>query len=195
MYPPSHFQDHELEKLLHVVRSFPFATIITTHNNNPFITHIPLIFDANKNALVGHIDKNNPQVETLVNRAAISVIFHGPDSYISPSKMATKQLPTWNYIKVHCKGEIQVIDDPTAIMETMIAMTSFLEGKAQQYILAKDNKAMQGAVNYIYCFEIINLQWEGKFKLSQDKNETDQTLARDLLIKNSKEKINRYFEK
>lgn len=194
MYPPPHYQDDDLQKMLKVVEVFPFATLITSQNTTPFITHIPLIFNKKRNTLVGHIDKNNPQVATLVNNTIATAIFHGPDAYISPSKMATKQLPTWNYIKVHVKGEIQVIPEAENMMKTLIQMTAFLEGKDQNYVLSKDNDSMHRLVKYIHCFEIANLTWEGKFKASQDKNETDQALAKKIIIENSQDKIKQYFK-
>ena len=70
--------------------------------------------------------------------------------------------------------------------KTMIDMTAFLEGSRPKFILEKDNPKMDRMVNYIKAFEIEITQWEGKFKLSQDKNDTDYALAKTELIRQCK---------
>jgi transcriptional regulator len=127
---------------------------VNAPNGMPFVTHIPIIYNDTSGKLVAHIDKLNPQVATLKNGAEVTVVFKGPDCYMSPSIYTTKQLPTWNYIIVHITGTITLINDPEEAKQTMIAMTSFLEQPDQKYILEKDNRAMKNAVNYIQAFDI-----------------------------------------
>lgn len=50
-------------------------------------------------------------------------------------------------------------------------------------------------VPYIQAFEIEITQWEGKFKLSQDKIAKDYDLAKEELIKNSKSNDKDFIEK
>lgn len=159
--------------------------LVSAEDGVPFITHIPIIYNDESGKLVAHIDKFNPQVETLVNGAEVMAVFKGPDTYISPSVYTTKQLPTWNYIIVHITGTVTLINDPEAAKETMIAMTKFLEGEDQKFILEKDNTRMKRSVNYIQAFDINITHWDGKFKLSQDKVEQDQENAKQELIKKS----------
>lgn len=186
MYPPKHHQENDLKKIITVIEEFPLAMLVSVLDNKPLVTHIPIIYSHKIQKLVAHIDKYNPQVATLKNGAEVTVIFKGPDAYISPSIYTTTQLPTWNYIFVHLTGTITLINDPEEAKNTMIAMTQFLEGKEQKYILSPDNKRMDGAVNYIQAFEIEITHWEGKFKLSQDKTEQDQLHAKEALKKNAK---------
>ncbi|MEL6810007.1 MAG: FMN-binding negative transcriptional regulator [Bacteroidota bacterium] len=187
MYPPPYHQTEDIQKMIAVIKAYPFGMLVSAENGVPYVTHIPIIYNNNSGKLVAHIDKYNPQVETLKAGAAVTVVFKGPDAYISPSIYTTKQLPTWNYIIVHITGIISLINDPDAAKETMIAMTEFLERPEQKFILEKDNKRMQRSVNYIQAFDITITNWEGKFKLSQDKNEQDQENAKQQLIKKSGE--------
>jgi transcriptional regulator len=136
----------------------------------------------------------NPQVETLIDGASATVIFKGPDCYISPSVYSTEHLPTWNYIIVHIRGIIHRINDAEAVKKTMIDMTAFLEGDAPSFELEKDNPKMDRMVNYIKAFEIEITGWEGKFKLSQDKNPEDYELAKVALIKKTKEDYKDFIE-
>ena len=186
MYPPKHHQENDIKKMIAVIEEYPLGILVSVLDGKPLVTHIPIIYNHKIQKLVAHIDKYNPQVKTLTNGAEVTVIFRGPDAYISPSIYTTTQLPTWNYIFVHLMGTITLINDPEEAKKTMIAMTEFLEGKLQKYVLKPDNKRMEGAVNYIQAFEIEITRWEGKFKLSQDKVRQDQLNAKEALKENAK---------
>ena len=135
------------------------------------------------------IDGNYPK-----NTSEVTVVFRGPDTYISPRVYTTKQLPTWNYIIVHIKGNITLINNPDEAKKTMIEMTHFLEGVDQKFVLDKDNRGMRNSINYIQAFEIDVYDWEGKFKLSQDKKQQDQENAKQELIKKSSKDITGFID-
>lgn len=185
MYPPPHHQSDDIQKLITVIKTYPLAMLVTANNGTPFITHIPIIYNDKTGKLVAHIDKQNPQLDTLNEGAKVTVVFKGPDTYISPSIYTTTQLPTWNYIIVHVEGKISLINNAEEAKQTMVDMTHFLETPNQKYVLSKDNTSMERFVNYIQAFDITITKWEGKFKLSQDKNAQDQENAKQALIKKS----------
>lgn len=195
MYPPPHHVSQDRKQMIEVMKSFPFGTLVTAENSRPYVTHIPIIYNEQSGNLVAHIDAMNPQVATLKNGKEATAIFKGPDCYISPSVYSTEQLPTWNYIIVHIAGIIHEITAPEDVKSTLMAMTSFLEGSEQRYILERDNPKMDRLVNYIRAFEIEITHWEGKFKLSQDKNAEDYQLARQALIQQSKKDYAEFIEK
>lgn len=195
MYPPPHHQSTDIEKMIAVIKQYPFGMLVSAKGGQPFITHIPIIYNDASGRLVAHIDKQNPQVGTLINGAEITVIFRGPDTYISPSVYSTKQLPTWNYIYVHITGKITLINEAEAVKQTMMDMTHFLEGTTQKFELHKDDPRMNRLLPYIQAFDVEITNWEGKFKLSQDKNPTDYELAKSELIKNSKPSDKDFIEK
>ena len=178
--------------MIEVIKTYPLATVISVKDNQPLITHLPLIYEDQK--LIGHIDIYNPQAKLIKDNNDVTILFSGPECYISPSIYSTTQLPTWNYIIVHIKGIISLINDPEEAKETMIAMTKFLEGKEQKFVLEKDNRGMRNSINYIQAFEITITDWEGKFKLSQDKKQKDQENAKQELIKKSREDITGFFD-
>ncbi|MDT0556897.1 FMN-binding negative transcriptional regulator [Patiriisocius hiemis] len=194
MYPPPHHQSQDKTKMIALIKQFPFATLITAINNTPFVTHIPVIYNEVSKKLVAHIDKNNPQIETLKNGSSATLVFKGPDTYISPSIYTTKQLPTWNYMIVHVQGNITQINAPEAVKETMVAMTAFLEGQHPNFTLKMDDNRMDRLINYIQAFEVTPTHWEAKFKLSQDKNPADFEAAKQELIKKSNKNIAGFIE-
>ena len=193
MYPPKHHQDTNKEHLLEVIKTYPLATLISVNDNQPLVTHLPLIYK--DGILVGHIDMYNPQAKLLKDDNTVTIIFSGPDCYISPTVYSTTQLPTWNYIKVHLKGTVKAIESKEALKESLIKMTEFLESPKHDYVLEADNKRMEAALDYIKMFEISITSWEGKFKLSQDKNKTDQQQAKQELIRANQQSIEGFLEK
>ncbi len=190
-YPPKIHQDDSKAHMIAVMQQYPLATLISVKNNEPLITHLPLIYK--NETLVGHLDMFNPQAELLKNNQAVTVIFSGPECYISPSIYSTEQLPTWNYVKVHLKGTVAEIDNPEAIKQSMIAMTEFLEPD-NTYVLEPDNPKMDAYLPYVKGFKITITAWEGKFKLSQNRNKKDFELAKDELIKRSQNNIKAFLD-
>lgn len=194
-YPPKHHQDNDRKHMIEVIKTYPLATIISVKNDEPFITHLPLIYREDDGKLIGHIDINNPQAELLKDDNQITIIFSGPQCYISPSIYTTAQLPTWNYIKVHLKGTVTAIESSEALKKSLIVMTSFLEQPNHKYVLEPDNPRMAGALAYIKMFEITSTNWEGKFKLSQDKKPQDIENARAELVRANQESIALFLKK
>lgn len=193
-YPPPHHQDNNIGHVVDVIKTYPLATVISVENNTPYITHLPLIYNES-GKLIGHIDIYNPQANLLNGNRDITIIFSGPQCYISPSVYASKQLPTWNYIKVHLKGTVKAIESKEALKQSLITMTEFLETPEHKYVLEPDNRAMNGYLDYIKMFEITIDSWEGKFKLSQDKRPRDMALAREELIRANQASIEAFLEK
>ncbi|WGF93046.1 FMN-binding negative transcriptional regulator [Aequorivita marisscotiae] len=193
MYPPPHHQSHDIEKMISVIEHFPLGMLVTAKDGKPFITHIPFIYDAATKKLIAHLDRSNPQMETLKDGAEVTVVFKGPDTYISPSIYTTPQLPTWNYIIVHITGKLALINDNEAAKQTIINMTEFLEGNQPHFVLKKDDARMARLIDYIQAFEIEITNWEGKFKLSQDKIPQDFENAKEELIKKSRKDISRFI--
>jgi len=191
MYPPKYHQAKDFEKIREVITKYPLATLISVKNEECLISHIPLIHKEEKEGfgkLLGHIDRNNPQVE-LLNNQKIQVIFSTPDAYISPNDYSTEQFPTWNYVKVHLKGKVKQINSPEKIKNILIRSTETFEKDDKPFVLEPNHPRMNQLLKFIIGFEIEILEWEGKFKLSQDKIPEDIEKAKQKLMLNTQESI------
>ncbi len=193
-YPPKHHQESDINHMIEVIKTYPLATVISVKNNAPLVTHIPLVYNES-GKLIGHIDKYNPQAELLKDNNPVTIIFSGPQCYISPSVYTTTQLPTWNYIKVHLKGTVTKIHDEKKIKQSLVDMTNLLEAPDHKFKLEIGNPRMHGLINYIKGFEIDITDWEGKFKLSQDKKKSDIVNAKAELIRANKSSIESFLSK
>lgn len=192
-YPPNQHQDNNINHMIEVIKTYPLATVISVKDHQPIITHLPLVYEEGK--LIGHIDIYNPQAELLKGDNDVTLIFAGPECYISPSIYSTTQLPTWNYIKVHLKGTVKAIESKAALKQSLITMTEFLEAPDHKYVLESDNPRLDKNLNYIEMFEITITHWEGKFKLSQDKKPSDIKAAREELVRSNQESIKHFLDK
>ena len=192
-YPPKKHQDDDIDHMIDVIKTYPLATVISVKDNHPLITHLPLVYEDSK--LIGHIDIYNPQAALLKDNNDITVIFSGPECYISPSIYATTQLPTWNYIKVHLKGKVKAIESKAALKQSLITMTEFLEAPDHKYVLEPENPRLDKNLGYIEMFEIEITNWEGKFKLSQDKKPSDIRAAREELVRANQKSIKQFLDK
>lgn len=195
MYPPQKHQDNDKNHLIEVIKTYPLATVISVKNNTPLITHLPLIYREEDGKLIGHIDIYNPQTNVLKKQNKVTVLFSGPECYISPSIYTTTQLPTWNYIKVHLTGTVTQIENKAELKQSLITMTQFLEAPDHKYTLEADNPRLDKNLEYIKLFEISIDTWEGKFKLSQDKKPKDKANARQELLRANQQSITHFLDK
>jgi transcriptional regulator len=178
MYRPPHFDISDPSRLAGVIRGYPFATVVSHDGIAPFATHMPVLFQPEAGAhgmLVTHMARANPQWRHFASGSEILVIFHGPHAYISPSWYETAPaVPTWNYATVHAYGTPRIIEDTIQVRAMLRELvTAFESHRADPYSALTDeyiDKLSPGIV----AIEIPITRIEGKFKLSQNKSETDR---------------------
>ncbi|NVJ65727.1 MAG: FMN-binding negative transcriptional regulator [Gammaproteobacteria bacterium] len=194
MYPPSIHLESRLEKLTPLMRQFPFATVISSYQGEIEVTQAPLVFEesAGKIYLYGHLAGNNQHGEHLAD-SKVTVIFHGPNCYISPNDYATKQLPTWNSLSVHIKGHCQTTKDPDELYRILEMMAQQFEqdnpSDKPNYQIQPTEEKTARLIHHITGFKIEVSEIIGRYKLSKDKSEEDIKLAGEKLITNAKIEI------
>jgi lysine/ornithine N-monooxygenase/predicted FMN-binding regulatory protein PaiB len=195
-YPPKRHIEDDLDKLYSVLMRFPFATVISAKENDSVVTHVPMTLDRSrgkKGVLFGHMDRHNPHVELLDGRPVLAV-FHGPNAYISPHVYETSQLPTWNSITVHIRGQARWIPDQNQTIRGLLGICEHVDRDVEGYRLSLDDKRIAKLIDYIVGFEIEIETMEGKFKLSQDRSPRDQELAEGALISRTEEGERTFIE-
>src|SRR5512135_3620590 len=120
MYIPRQFEEPNIEAMHELIRAKPLATLVTLNANGIEANHVPLALAADEPApygvLSGHIARSNPLWQEHPADTDVLVIFHGAESYITPSWYASKAetgkvVPTWNYVSVQAKGRLRVVHD------------------------------------------------------------------------------------
>ena len=126
--------------------------------------------------LYGHLARANPHLK-LLKTNSVYIIFHGPNGYITPSWYAEHDVPTWNYAVVHAKGDCELMENSLAIEECLKRLTHQMESKRDlpwEFSIPSDLSAVGVMEKAIAGFKISVTSMQAKFKLSQNRNETDR---------------------
>lgn len=180
-YPLPPYQATDPDALRLVVETFPLATVITQTPAGPAISQVPLILypgRGSRGSLIGHMDRNNPHTALMDGGARVTVLFHGPDSYMSPKIYPTPQYPGWNYVSVRVDGTSTVLASLDEVKDSLARMTEVLEWDSPPYVLDRDSDRVDFLARAIVGFEIAIESMQGIFKLAQDKGPAAAEIAR-----------------
>ncbi|WP_394793622.1 FMN-binding negative transcriptional regulator [Armatimonas sp.] len=165
MYTPPHFCIDDLEIIAAFLIANSFASLVTVVNDEPFATHLPLLYQPETNTLIGHLAKANPQCEHLASAESVLAIFTGPHGYISPRWYThAPAVPTWNYTAVHVYGKPTLTTEPEALTQVLLTLEAHFEPEPIPY----DDTFFAPKLKGIVGVEIGISRLEGKFKLSQN---------------------------
>jgi len=128
MYNPQRFKSADSNEAFDLMDRNPFATMITVTDGKPFVSHLPLTPKrvGDKIELIGHLARANPHWRSLAN-SQVTVIFHGPHTYITPQWYTENDVPTWNYSTVHAVGGGELIESREGIVECLKELTAHVE--------------------------------------------------------------------
>jgi len=166
-----------------LVRDQPLATLVVSHEGALHVNHVPLYLDPTRGphgTLVGHVGRGNG-VWPLLPQHAVAV-FHGPQAYVSPSWYPSKaidgkQVPTWNYATVHAHGTLSAADgDPERLRAILHTLTEAHEAHRPHPWHVDDAPAdyLHKLLGAIVGVELAVERWEGIWKVSQNRTDTDR---------------------
>jgi transcriptional regulator len=171
MYVPGHFAEPDAEKLARLIADYSFGTLVTVSDGRPFASHIPFLYQRERNVLLGHVARANPQWRDFSAGGEVLVIFQGPHAYVSPSWYQTPGVPTWNYAVAHVYGRARALEDPEAVKPIVEGLTAQYErGREQPWIPRYDPRML----NAIVGVEVAIREVQGKFKVSQNRPAEDR---------------------
>ncbi|RNB84747.1 FMN-binding negative transcriptional regulator [Brevibacillus fluminis] len=175
MYIPKYYR-MEHDKAVQLMKSNPFALLITVDGYRPLATHIPLEIreDEGKIYATGHIAYGNMQKKTLENNREVLLVFQGPHAYISSSWYEIEEVPTWDYLAVHAYGTARVIsgDELKSALETMLAHYESHRENGRLWD-SFDLELLESEMKGIVGFEIEITSIQGAAKMSQTHSDTD----------------------
>ncbi|MCB9034296.1 MAG: FMN-binding negative transcriptional regulator [Chitinophagales bacterium] len=184
MYIPKHFKQQDIDKLHSFMQQYPFAILITTENNKPIATHLPFVINKQNNSIIltSHISKQNNQLNNIENKEAL-VIFQEPHHYISPTLYEhEKNVPTWNYVAVHCYGKLQLHTNNEQRIAVLEQMINSFEPKYREQWKTLDDTYKNNLLKGIESFDIVVEEIQGKEKLSQNKTAQERTNIKNHLL-------------
>jgi transcriptional regulator len=166
------------------MQAHPLGLLVTHGVNGLMASPLPFLLypeEGEYGVLRAHLARANPHWKELTGMAECLVVFQGPQGYVTPSwypgKLEThKVVPTWNYATVHAWGTPSVIDDAAWLRRQLNDLTNYQEKPRLQPWSVDDAPAdfVTAQMKAIIGIEIPIRRIEGKYKLSQNRNEADR---------------------
>lgn len=181
LYNPSHFRVDDADALHGFIRQYPLATLITGADGLT-ASHLPMLLEKTESgfALRGHIARANTHWKELENGADALAIFNGPQAYVTPQWYPSKLkdarvVPTWNYAVTHVRGTLRAIADKAWLLDLITALTVEHERAfAHQWAVSDaPDDYIDKMLGAIVGLELTVTSIEGKWKLSQNRNDAD----------------------
>jgi transcriptional regulator len=184
MYIPKHFSETNTDLLHDVMCTYPLATLVSITSSGIDANHLPLYFTKKEgvsDTLSGHVAKANPICHEMADGSEVLAIFHGPQAYITPSWYPSKAktdmvVPTWNYVVVHARGTLKVIEDAKWLRTHLDLLTASQEAGLNKPWQLDDAPAdfTGKLINAIAGIEIDISTLSGKWKVSQNQTIENQ---------------------
>lgn len=156
-----------------LIEEFPLAWVCGGPASALQASQLPLIgvFDAEGNLteLIGHLMRSNPLLAALTGDAQATILFSGPDAYVSPEHAAKRNwAPTWNYAQVKVEAQV-TFDDALTEYALGVLVEAMEAGRPQPWHMAELGPRYQGMLTRIVGFRALVTSVSGKFKLGQDE--------------------------
>lgn len=175
MYVPKRYELTDAAVIDQLIRENPFATLVSDASGVPTATHLPLqlFSDRGRRTLQGHFARANNHWRSITPQIEVLAIFTGPHTYISPRWYGHVNVPTWNYIAIHCYGKMRLLE-PDELRAALHELVSFHEGSGSEYCVETlPHDFLNAQMSAIVGFEIAVDRVEAAAKLSQNRNQQD----------------------
>jgi transcriptional regulator len=176
MYDLPYHKEQNAQVIKEFIDQYPFAFLVGCDTKNrPVATQVPVFIEEKdgKKILRGHIMKNTDHHKAFLHNENVLVVFTGHHTYVSATWYSNPHLAsTWNYMSVHAKGIIRLLDD-MALEDVLRKTTLHFENYNQQSTTIYDNLPLefkQKVMKAIVAFEIEVKEMDNVFKLSQDRD-------------------------
>jgi transcriptional regulator len=184
MYLPAHFEELRREVLQRLIEEHPLGTLVTFGADGLDANHLPFAIDpepAPLGTLRGHLARANPQWRSFAPEVDALVVFQGPGAYVSPALYPSKRetakvVPTWNYVVVHARGPLRIVEDPESLRALVERLTDRHERERADPWKVTDAPAdfIDKMLRAIVGLEIPLRSLAGKWKLGQNRPPADR---------------------
>lgn len=187
MFSAKRYQATDNSQVLSFMQAHPFAIVTGIGADGyPVATHVPVEVEQLADGsivITGHVARKTDHAQAWEQNPNALILFTGPHVYVSASWYTdTKMASTWNYMTVHAKGKMQLLDEEgtyaiikklTDRYEAHSAIPASMEKMGEQYV-RNNLKAIVG-------FSMVVEQLEHVFKLSQNRDdESHQNIIQQL---------------
>jgi len=177
VYIPEHFRIRDHADATGFMNANPFAILVSSTNEGPFATHLPLSVHATDERLIlrGHVARANPHWRYLEQQPQCLTIFHGPHAFVSAENYTTREtVPTWNYGAVHVYGNARLFNSTDELQSMLHELIATFEPRYAEQWASLSETYRERMLSHIVGFEITATKIEAKFKLSQNRSKEEQ---------------------
>jgi transcriptional regulator len=174
MHPNPVFRKSDRDQKLAFIQERSFGSISINAENGPLVAHVPFQLSKNGTYLEAHLVRSNPIARALKEGPARTVIaVSGGDGYISPDWYGVEdQVPTWNYVAVHLRGNLRLLPD-TDLRGVLERLSETMETRLTPKPIWKMDKVSDDALakmmRQIVPIEMNVDDIDGTWKLGQNK--------------------------
>jgi len=110
MHPNPAYRQEPEGRALDFVRTRSFGVMTAAGPEGVLAAHVPFVMDGR--TLAAHLVRSNPLARHLRDgESPALMIVSGPDGYVSPDWYGEEdRVPTWNYVAVHLRGTLRLLD-------------------------------------------------------------------------------------
>lgn len=159
-----------------LVSRYPLAWIVSPDNPTS-ATPLPLrpeqVDEDRIVTLIGHYSRANPQVAQLQKSPRATLLFMGPNAYVSPSWFTDRtQAPTWNYACASYDARIEFLDNHEDLDRIVRDLVEAMEGSLpNRWRIEEMHARYEQLLRRIIPFRAHILAANAKFKLGQDERD------------------------
>lgn len=169
------FDDRDVRAL---IEEYPLAWVCGGSAGAIEASLLPLIgiFDADGRLieLIGHLMRSNPLYPALTREAGGTILFSGPERYISPEYVypegqgARDWAPTWNYAQVRIRADI-AFDEALTEYSLQLLVDAMEQGRGRPWAIDELGARYPAMLEKVIGFRARVAAISGKFKLGQDE--------------------------
>ena len=173
------FEPRSDADLVRLIAEYPLAWVVSCNESSFRATPLPLIGETDTAgrvvALFGHFALANPHVELLRARPAATILFSGPNGYISPEAVSRPQwAPTWNYTVAQFDVEIEFVPRQNDLALTRL-VRKMETGRRAPWTIAQLGPRYAQLAPRIVAFRAHVKSTSARFKLGQDEAPVTRT--------------------
>lgn len=184
MHSQKLFDVQDLSRIHGLIREHALGTLILQAEGHIYVDHLPFVLETSSNGLGllrTHAAKDNRFWATLPDAVDCTVVFTGPNAYISPSWYPSRRQhgrvqPSWYYSVVHAYGKLRLVRDPQALSASIRTMTDYFENDRSDAWRVDEapQHFIDVLIDHIVGLDIEITDLVGKWQVGQQRNQADR---------------------
>jgi transcriptional regulator len=173
------FEPRTQADLLKLVGEYPLAWVVSADSSGFCATPLPMLAEPGPDgqiaSLLGHFALSNSHVAMLRAAAQATILFMGPQGYISPELVSKPGwAPTWNYAMAQFDVQIEFL--PQENSQALEKLVYWMErGRQAPWTVARMGARYEQMAQKIVAFRARVQRVRGRFKLGQDETQETRT--------------------